>query len=120
MWYARSGYVASVINYSGGAGIGGGVLQDPSNVPSLLGAEGGSGDFLASSTQMFEQTAKSKGAPVVVDCNDGGSHVDLTRLSNLAPVAWPKFFKDHPFKSGKPDAYAGGLPSGFPTICKVL
>ncbi|HTB73823.1 MAG TPA: hypothetical protein VK762_11295 [Polyangiaceae bacterium] len=129
MWYARSGYVASAIVYSGGASGFGQQLQDPSNVPSLIGAHGAAGsssctitssncDFLAGSTTMFETTAKSAGAPMVIDCDDGSSHVDITRLSKLSPVAW-QFFKDHPFKAGKPDAYAGGLPSAFPTYCKI-
>jgi hypothetical protein len=129
MWTARSGYVASVIVYSGGASFGAGASQDPSNVPSVLGAHGAAGgsgctitssncDFLAGSTTMFEMTAKAAGAPMVIDCDDGSSHVDITRLSKLAPVAW-EFFKDHPFKAGKPDAYANGLPSGFPTYCKI-
>jgi len=40
-----------------------------------------------------------------------------TKVMALA-VAW-QFFKDHPFKAGKPDAYAKGLPSGFPSYCKI-
>ena len=129
MWYVRSGYLASAIVYSGGAGIGGGQLQDPSNAPPLIGAEGAPGgssctisssncDFLAGSTTAFEQAAKTAGAAMVIDCNDGSSHVDITRLSRLAPVAW-QFFKDHPFGQGKPDPYAKGLPSGFPSYCKI-
>jgi hypothetical protein len=55
----------------------------------------------------------------VIDCDDMGSHTDITRLTRLGPSAW-QFFKDHPFKQGKPDPYAGGLPSGFPTYCKIL
>ena len=129
MWYARSGYIASAIVYSGGATFPS-TLQDPSNAPSIIGAHGAPGDssctitssncdFLAGSTTMFEAAVKAAGAPMVIDCNDGSSHVDITRLSKLAGVAWPDFFKDHPFKSGKPDAYANGLPSAFPTYCKI-
>jgi hypothetical protein len=129
MWYARSGYLASTILYSGGSF--GGQLQDPSNAPSIIGAHGAFGDggcvsltatncdFLATSTTSFESAVEAAGAHMVIDCNDQSSHVDITRLSRLAPVAW-EFFKDHPFKSPKPDAYAGGLPSGFPTYCKIL
>jgi poly(3-hydroxybutyrate) depolymerase len=127
MWYARSGYVASAIFYSGGGF--GSTLQDPSNAPPMIGAHGAAGgssctitstncDFLAGSTTMFESTAKAAGSPMVIDCDDGSSHVDITRLSKLSPVAW-QFFKDHPFKAGKPDAYAKGLPSGFPSYCKI-
>ncbi len=129
MYYARSGYLASVVVYSGGAGIGAGTFQDPTNVAPLIGAHGAPGgtgctltstncDLLAGSTTMFEQAAKAAGAPIVVDCNDGGAHTDITRLTRLAPSTW-QFFKDHPFKQGKPDPYAGGLPAGFPTYCAI-
>jgi poly(3-hydroxybutyrate) depolymerase len=122
MYYARSGYLASVVVYSGGAGIGGGTFQDPSNVEPLIGAHGAntsSGDFLAASTTMFEMAVKTAGAPIVIDCDDGGTHTDITRLTRLAPSTY-QFFKDHPFKQGKPDPYAGGIPSGFPTYCKII
>lgn len=118
MYYARSGYLASEVLYSGGVGFPG-QFQDPSNVAPIVGAHGStSGDFLAGSTTMFEQSVKSAGAPVVIDCDDGSSHVDITRLINLGPSAW-QFFKDHPFKQGKPDPYANGLPASFLSICKI-
>ena len=122
MYYARSGYLASAVVYSGGSF--GGQFQDSSNVPPLIGAHGAasssmnSGDFLAGSTTMFEQAVKAAGAPIVIDCDDGGAHTDITRLTRLGPSAW-QFFKDHPFKQGKPDPYAKGLPSGFPSYCKI-
>jgi hypothetical protein len=85
----------------------------------VLGAHGStSGDFLASSTTSWEMTIKSAGS-FVIDCDDGGSHVDITRLTRLGPSAW-QFFKDHPFKIGAPDPYAKGIPSGFPTYCKII
>jgi poly(3-hydroxybutyrate) depolymerase len=132
MWSSRSGYIASVIVYSGGTAFPV-TRQDSSVAAAVLGAHGsptatGGGmctsllatdcDLLATSTTQFESQAKSDGAPIVIDCNDGSSHVDISRLTNLAPVAW-QFFKDHPFGKGTPDAYAGGLPSGFPSICKI-
>jgi len=130
MWYARSGYLASTIVYSGGVGYPP-AMQDPSNAPSLIGAHGTPGDagactsltatncdLLATSTTSFESAAKAAGAPIVIDCNDEGDHVDYARLTNLAPVAW-QFFKDHPFGQGKPDPYANGLPSGFPSYCVI-
>jgi poly(3-hydroxybutyrate) depolymerase len=118
MFYSRSGYLASVVVYSGGAGFPG-MNQDPSNHIAVLGAHGStSGDFLASSTTSWETTVKSAGS-FVIDCDDGGSHVDITRLTRLGPSAW-QFFKDHPFKVGTPDPYAKGIPSGFPTYCKII
>ena len=132
MWEARSGYLASVIVYSGGIGFGATSMQDPSNAPPMIGAHGAFGeggvcsggltapdcDLLATQTTQFEQTARSAGAAIAIDCNDQQNHVYYQRLTNLAPVAW-QFFKDHPFGQGKPDPYAGGLPSGFPSYCTV-
>jgi hypothetical protein len=129
MWYARSGYLASTIVYSGGVGFPP-AMQDPSNAPSLIGAHGTPGDggctsitatncdLLATSTTSFESAAKAAGAPMVIDCNDEQNHIYYERLTNLAPVAW-QFFKDHPFGQGKPDPYANGLPSGFPSYCVI-
>jgi predicted esterase len=118
MFYSRSGYLASVVVYSGGSGFPA-MSQDPSNHIAVLGAHGStSGDFLASSTTTWETTVKSAGS-FVIDCDDGGSHVDITRLTRLGPSAW-QFFKDHPFKVGMPDPYAKGIPSGFPTYCKII
>jgi len=129
MWYARSGYLASVIVYSGGV-IFPPAMQDPSNAPALIGAHGAFGeggctdllsttcDALATSTTSFEAAAKAAGAPIVIDCNDEQDHVYYERLTNLAPVAW-QFFKDHPFGQGTPDPYAAGLPAGFPSYCSI-
>jgi hypothetical protein len=129
MYYARSGYLASAIVYSGGPGYPP-AFQDASNAPSLIGARGATGDggctsltapncdLLAGSTIKFESAAKTAGAAMVIDCDDEQNHTYYQRLTNLAPVAW-QFFKDHPFGKGKPDAYAGGLPSGFPSYCKI-
>ena len=117
MFYSRSGYLASVTVYSGGAAFPA-ANQDPSNHIPVLGAHGStSGDFLASSTTSWETTIKSAGS-FVIDCDDGGSHVDITRLTRLGPSAW-QFFKDHPFKVGTPDPYTA-VPSGFPTYCKII
>jgi hypothetical protein len=123
MWYARSGYIASVISYSGGAAfINTAAMQDPSNIPAAIAAHGAAGsdalgvDFaMASAT--WEATIKMDGG-FSIDCNDGGNHLAFfqTRAPGLQPVAW-KFFQDHPFKV-KPEPYSS-LPTGFPTYCKI-
>ena len=129
---ARSGYLASVaLVYSGGVGFpacDAGPVQCPTR--RSLGARGATGDggctgltapncdLLATSTIQFESAAKAAGAPMVIDCDEDQNHFYSQRLTNLAPVAW-QFFKDHPFGKGKPDAYAGGLPTGFPSYCKI-
>ena len=122
MWYARSGYIASVISYSGGdATINKVAAQDPSNVPAAIAAHGAMGsdaigiDF-ASASATWESEIKAQGG-FSVDCNDGGSHVDFfrTRAPGLKPVSL-KFFLDHPFKA--PNTYTT-LPSGFPSYCHI-
>jgi predicted esterase len=125
MWYGRSGYIASVISYSGGDGtINEVASQDPSNLAPAIVAHGGSGqdtfilDFYSTS-MMWESQLMTAGA-FYIDCNDGGTHLDFfapgTRASGLQPVAY-SFFKAHPF-GVKPEPYTS-LPSGFPTYCKI-
>ncbi len=124
MWYARSGYLASVISYSGGsAGINAAPMQDASNLPSAIAAHGASGsdalglDF-AQASATWEMQIKQAGG-FSIDCNDGGNHLDFfgKRAPGLQPVAF-KFFQAHPF-GVKPDPYASALPSGFPSYCKI-
>jgi poly(3-hydroxybutyrate) depolymerase len=124
MWYARSGYLASAISYSGGSSIiNTAMMQDAMNLPAAIAAHGAPGsdalglDF-AQASATWEMAIKQAGG-FSIDCNDGGSHLGFftQRAPPLKPVAF-KFFQDHPF-GVKPDPYAGGLPSGFPTYCKI-
>jgi dienelactone hydrolase len=123
MWYGRSGYIASVISYSGGTdGLNQVTLQDPTNLAPAIAAHGAMGqdalglDF-AQESAAWEMAIKTAGG-FSIDCNDGGNHLAFfsTRAPGLQPVAW-KFFQDHPFK-GKPEPYTS-LPTGFPTYCKI-
>ncbi|MGH7297462.1 MAG: hypothetical protein ACRELB_21175 [Polyangiaceae bacterium] len=122
MWFARSGYVASVISYSGGnVTIDEAAFQDAAHAGAAIVAHGGSGtdvygntDFAATSAS-WEAQIKQAGA-LGGDCNDGQAHVYAPRLQNLAPVSL-KFFEDHPF-GVSPEPY-GTLPSGFPSYCKI-
>jgi poly(3-hydroxybutyrate) depolymerase len=123
MWYARSGYLASVISYSGGDGIiNKAPMQDASNAPAAIAAHGAPGsdalglDF-AQCSVTWEGEVKTAGG-FSIDCNDGGSHLEFftKRAPGLKAVAY-QFFKDHPF-GVKPEPYSS-LPSGFPTYCKI-
>jgi poly(3-hydroxybutyrate) depolymerase len=123
MWFARSGYLASVISYSGGdAIINKAPMQDSSNYPAAIAAHGAAGsdslgvDF-ANASATWEMEIK-QGGGFSIDCNDGGNHLDFfgKRAPPLKPVAY-QFFKDHPF-GVKPEPYTS-LPSGFPTYCKI-
>jgi poly(3-hydroxybutyrate) depolymerase len=123
MWFARSGYLASVISYSGGdSTINKAPMQDPSNYAPAIAAHGAAGqdalilDF-AQASATWESEIKTGGG-FSIDCNDGSNHLGFfsVRAPGLKPVAY-KFFKDHPF-GVKPEPYTT-LPSGFPTYCKI-
>ena len=127
VWYARSGYVASVISFSGGAS--GSTPQRcriPPNVAAALVAHGGAGQDTygaGAATTDFSQTSAA-----------GNGHLgrprplhrlqrrrrpprrSSRRAPNLKPVSF-KFFQDHPFGI-TPEPY-GTLPSGFPSYCKL-
>ncbi len=127
-WYARSGYVASIISYSGGdVVINTAPMQDPSNVAPAIVAHGGAGVdtfTIGTDTTDFSKTSAAWESVVstdhghYIDCNDGASHTAFfqTRAPNLKPVAF-KFFQDHPF-GVTPEPY-GTLPAGFPAYCKL-
>jgi dienelactone hydrolase len=123
MWFARSGYLASVISYSGGDSlINKAAMQDPAHPPPAIAAHGAMGsdqlvlDF-AQASATWEGDIKTAGG-FSIDCNDGGSHLDFftKRAPPLKPVAL-QFFQDHPY-GVKPEPYTT-LPSGFPTYCKI-
>lgn len=116
MAYARSNYMASVVTYSGGSLTK--ALKDPSNVPSAMCQHGDPGadvvilDFATASANL-EMDLKSKGG-FAIDCNHGGGHM----IPTAAVASSWQFLKDHPYKT-KPDPYAGGIPMGFPSYCKI-
>ncbi len=123
MWFARSGYVASVLTYSGGdVGINTAPIQDAAHPPPALVTHGAKGsdtyggvvDFFDSSTK-WETDIKSANG-FAIDCNDGGTHTDFALRTKVAPQAL-QFFLDHPY-GVKPEPYTT-LPSGFPAYCKI-
>ena len=128
VWYARSGYVASVISYSGGdVVINTAAFQDSANVAPAIVAHGGAGVdtvTIGTTTSDFAQTSAAWESAIsadhghYIDCNDGGNHLAFfqTRAPNLKPVSL-KFFLDHPFGVA-PEPY-DPLPSGFPSYCKL-
>jgi hypothetical protein len=122
MWFARSGYIASVISYSGGDGaINKAAVQEPAHPPAAIAAHGAMGsdvvgiDFAQTSATWEQSDIKPLGG-FSIDCGDGQGHVYLARLSNLSPVAL-RFFEDHPY-GVEPEPYAS-LPAGFPSYCKI-
>jgi poly(3-hydroxybutyrate) depolymerase len=124
MWFACSGYLASVISYSGGdATINKVAMQDASHPPAAIAAHGamGSDTFIldfAQASATWETTDIKPAGGFSIDCDDGGNHTAFftTRAPNLKPVSF-QFFKDHPY-GVRPEPYAA-LPSGFPSYCKI-
>lgn len=120
MSFLRSGYIASVVIYSGGALVQT-PDQDPSNVPAALCAHGGVGqdvfilDFANQSTT-YETSVKNRGG-FAIDCNDGSTHTDIATRFAVGPEAW-QFLKDHPY-GVTPEPYTT-LPSTFPSYCTIF
>jgi hypothetical protein len=118
MWYARSGYIAGGISYSGGDGyVNHAALQDPSHYPVGVASHGAAGsdvvgiDFNQASHTWETDNAKA----FIIDCDDGGNHLSTGPRTMMAPEAVQMMF-DHPF-GVTPEPYASGLPSGWPSTC---
>jgi hypothetical protein len=123
MWFARSGYVASVLTYSGGDDqIDETALQDPAHPPAALVTHGAMGkdtyggviDFAVASANWEGQIKAAHG--FAIDCDDGGTHTDYVLRTMVAPQAL-QFFLDHPY-GVTPEPYTM-LPAGWPTYCTI-
>ncbi len=110
----RSGYLASIIVYSG-ARLGTPDEQDPTNLYPAMLFHGGPSDqvILAfeTSTAQYEQALTDEGHTSVV-CNHGMGH---TVPADARSASW-QFLQDHPFGES-PEPYGDALPTGFPTYC---
>jgi hypothetical protein len=120
-WAARSGYVASVLSYSGGDSfINVAPLQNPSWAPPAIAAHGAEGadwlalDFAIASATWMANVVKAGG--LAIDCNDGGSHIDVFSRFSVADAGW-QFFLDHPW--GVAERYST-LPAAFPSYCMIV
>lgn len=119
MGIMRSNYIAAVAPNSGGVTIGYSKIQDPKRVPNAITMNGGSGDNVIVN---FGETSEGydnyilKAGGFAVNCVHNGGHCGAS--AELYQSAW-QFLKDHPFGT-KPSPYAGGLPSGFDSTCKVF
>jgi predicted esterase len=112
----RSSYIAAAAPNSGGW-----VLNSPwqdANKPALMTVHGAAGrdvvvvDF-ATTSATADKGFKAHGS-FVMDCDTGGTHCGG---APLAGDVW-KFFQAHPF--GSPSPWAGGLPAGFSSQCKII
>jgi predicted esterase len=120
MSYTRSGYLASVVTYSGG------LIpifppppsQDPANKLAAMIMHGGVTDQLGSysfkvSSERYLKFLQGKGQFAFV-CDHGKGHW----LPPGGGAATWRFFQDHPFGTS-PSPYKGGLPASIPTYCKL-
>lgn len=114
MSYRRSGYLASVVTYSGGR-LGDPPLQEENNPFPAMIVHGGPGDVAVVSFQELSESyrddLRARGHFAFI-CDHGGGHV-------IAPdirVPAGQFFAAHPFGT-VPSPYEDGLPDGFPAYC---
>jgi hypothetical protein len=123
MWFARSGYVASVLTYSGGDDfLDKAPLEDEAHPPAALVTHGPMGvdtyggviDFYTASVNWEGEIKMAKG--FVIDCTDTGAHTDVSKRTAIAPQA-VQFFLDHPY-GVTPEPYTS-LPAGFPDYCSI-
>lgn len=113
--YARSGYLASLVIYSGGAAKF--ASQDPNNRFPVMIVYGGVNDrvllsFQASSLQ-YARGLINTGHNIVL-CNHASGH----KLPVEATPAVLRFLLDHPFRQ-TPEPYLRGMPVEFPAYCHL-
>jgi poly(3-hydroxybutyrate) depolymerase len=116
MSYRRSGYIASVVTYSGGRSstI---PTQNPANRFAAMIFHGGPSDqvvinFQTASTNYFNDL-KSKSQFATL-CNHGRGHAIPT---DARAAVW-QFFQAHPYGT-VPSPWAGGLPGTVPSYCRL-
>jgi poly(3-hydroxybutyrate) depolymerase len=115
MSYRRSGYIASVVTYSGAKGPGI-PDQDPDNKFAAMIFHGGANDRVVVSFQdgsmQYKADLTAAGRFSLI-CNHGLGH----RIPPAAPTsAWP-FLRDHPM-GATPSPYAQTLPPAVPGYCQ--
>jgi len=119
MSYLRSNYLASVVSYSGGLPTSRGPAdQDSANKLAAMVVHGGASDSVSglsfqTASINFYNDLKTNGHFAFV-CNHGAGH-DVP--ASIGPGGW-QFLRDHPY-GVKPEPYAGGLPSVFPSYCTL-
>jgi hypothetical protein len=117
--YGRSSCIAGAMPNSGGIVFSYG-LQEPARVPAVITAHGAEGrdvvviDFSQTSLRLCRDVTQRGG--FAVDCDHGGGH--CASPSALKAAQW-QFLKAHPF-GVSPNPYASGLPSGFPSYCRIV
>jgi hypothetical protein len=113
----RSSYIAATVPNSGGEVIQQAV-QDPKHLPAVMTMHGGSSDVVivsfANTSATYDKHISSLGG-FVINCNHGGGHCQAPQA--LYSAGW-EFMKAHPF-GVEPKPYSNGLPTTFPSYCKI-
>jgi dienelactone hydrolase len=117
----RSGYIASVVVYSGGLTEGDMPPdQDPKNPFSAMILYGGASDIspvdgipYTDASLAYRDLVRARGSFAFL-CDHGGGH-SVPRDSQES--AW-RFMQDHPYGTS-PSPYAAGLPEGFLRYCSL-
>ena len=116
MSYRRSGYLASVVTFSGGK-LGNPPDQDPNNkLPAMIFHGGASDQVLVNFrdlSQAWREDLKVRGHFAFI-CDHGKGHT----VPNDAPPSTWQFLSDHPFGVA-PEPYATALPASFPKYCAL-
>jgi predicted esterase len=116
MSYFRSGYLASVVSYSGGATAT--TDQDPDNKLAAMVLHGGDGDIFIlnfkTQSQNYFNDLISRGRFAMI-CDHGIGH---TIPLDIGDDAW-RFLQDHPYGVSPPFPYAGGIPGTYPSYCSL-
>jgi predicted esterase len=114
--FRRSGYLASIVAYSG-ARLGTVTEQDPKNLYPAMLYDGGPNDMVIinfqQDTEQYHQALQMEGHFSFI-CDHNMGH---TIPSDGPPASW-QFLQDHPFGT-IPDPYAKGLPTSFPKYCSL-
>ena len=114
--FRRSGYIASVVTYSG-AHVGWPSVQDESNLFPAMTLHGGPNDIVIlefeTQTEAYVQLLKDRGHFAFI-CDHGKAHIVP---ADARPSAW-QFLQDHPF-GVYPEPYEKALPEGFPAYCSL-
>jgi poly(3-hydroxybutyrate) depolymerase len=118
MSYRRSGYLASVVTYSGGllSAYGAPARQDPSNRFAALIFDGGAEDVVVISFQQASEAYWGELAGhqhFAAICDHGRGHA----IPTDARTSVRDFFAAHPYGATSP--YSGGLPATFPSYCAL-
>lgn len=118
MSYRRSGYLASVVTYSGGLIGAAPEMPDPNNALGAMILHGGMDDVVSVAqfqtlSETYRDDFRAKGHFAFI-CDHGMGHT-IPKMDGIQE-AIGQFFMDHPYGT-EPSPYADALPGSFPSWC---